>query len=65
MWETHGSASTESVVFCCGKTAAAALFVGLLQLFVFFGLPPPAGLPRDMHSAIQLNIAYGCRMVIR
>jgi len=31
--KTLGSASTEPVVFCCGKTAAATLFVGLLQLF--------------------------------
>ena len=31
--KTQGSASTEPVVFCCGKTAAATLFVGLLQLF--------------------------------
>ena len=29
----HGSASTEPVIFCCGKTAAATLFVGLPQLF--------------------------------
>ena len=31
--KTQGAASTEPVVFCCGKTAAATLFVGLLQLF--------------------------------
>ena len=32
-WKTPGSASTDSVVFCCGKTAAAAPFQGLLQFF--------------------------------
>ena len=41
--KTLGSASTEPVVFCCGKTAAATLFVGLLQLFCcdrLCGSPP-------------------------
>ena len=49
--KTLGSASTEPVVFCCRKTAAATLFVGLLQLFTF--------------SAHQLNIAYWYGKVIR
>ena len=43
--KTLGSASTEPVVFCCGKTAAATLFVGLLQLFavtVCVWIPPSA-----------------------
>ena len=40
--KTLGSASTEPVVFCCGKTAAATLFVGLLQLFC---CDRPAGSP--------------------
>ena len=49
--KTLGSASTEPVAFCCRKTAAATLFVGLLQLFTF--------------SAHQLNIAYWYGKVIR
>ena len=43
--KTLGSASTEPVVFCCGKTAAATLFLGLLQLFavtVCVWIPPSA-----------------------
>ena len=43
--KTLGSASTEPVIFCCGKTAAATLFVGLLQFFavtVCVWIPPSA-----------------------
>ena len=54
--KTHGSASTDRCDFCCGKTAAATLFVGLLQLFVCFSLPPPQDCP-EKYAASQLNIA--------
>ena len=33
MWETQGSASTEPVIFCCGKTVAAAI-LRLSRLFM-------------------------------
>ena len=31
--KAHGSASTEPVIFCCGKTAAAALY-GVAAVFL-------------------------------
>ena len=49
----HGSASTEPVIFCCGKTAAATLFLGLLQ---FFAVTICAGLiPLDLLIALTVT----------
>ena len=51
--KTLGSASTEPVVFCCGKTAAATLFIGLLQ---FFAVTVCAGLiPLDLLIALVVT----------
>ena len=51
--KTPGSASTEPVIFCCGKTAAATLFVGLLQ---FFAVTICAGLiPLDLLIALTVT----------
>ena len=51
--KTLGSASTDSVVFCCGKTAAAAPFQGLLQ---FFAVTVCAGLiPLDLLIALTVT----------
>ena len=50
----HGSASTEPVIFCCGKTAAATLFLGLLQ---FFAVTVCAGLiPLDLLIALVVTV---------
>ena len=50
----HGSASTEPVIFCCGKTAAATLFLGLLQ---FFAVTICAGLiPLDLLIALVVTV---------
>ena len=50
----HGSASTEPVIFCCGKTAAATLFLGLLQ---FFAVTTCAGLiPLDLLIALVVTV---------
>lgn len=64
MRQTLGSASTDSVVFCCGKTAAAALH-GLLQPFssVVGGVTPhptPSKRtpPTADTAAAQVNNAY-------
>ena len=42
-WKTLGSASTDSVVFCCGKTAAAARYrvaAAFFAVTVCADLPP-------------------------
>ena len=49
----HGSASTEPVIFCCGKTAAATLFVGLLQLFCCDR--PSRSFPLDLLIALTVT----------
>ena len=67
MWETHGSASTEPVIFCCGKTAAAFL-LGVLQLFCCtagHALILRAWIAPAVQPAAQLNIAYWHGKVIR
>ena len=53
MWETQGSASTEPVIFCCGKTAAASLLIGDAAFSVLAVGSPPA----HSHTASQVNIA--------
>ena len=53
MCETQGSASTEPVIFCCGKTAAASLLIGDAAFSVMAVGSPPA----HSHTASQLNIA--------
>ena len=51
--KTQGSASTDSVIFCCGKTAAASLLIGDAAFSVLAVGSPPA----HSHTATQLNIA--------
>ena len=59
--ETQGSASTEPVIFCCGKTAAASLVIGDAAVSVL----AVCRIPAHGHTANQLNIAYRCSMAIR
>ena len=49
--KTRGSASTDSVVFCCGKSAAVTL-LGLLQLFCCDCL---GGFPLDLLIALTVT----------
>ena len=66
--KTLGSASTEPVVFCCGKTAAAARY-RVAAAFLLWpsacGFPLLHGLPWRSQPANQLNIAYWYGEVIR
>ena len=70
--KTHGSASTGSVIFCCGKTAAVAHLSGLLQLFCcdcLRGSPPWSADCSGGHSPQPteycLSMRYGDPVKIR
>ena len=57
--KTLGSASTDSVVFCCGKTAAAALY-GVAAAFLLWPsvriFPPDPLIALAVTVRSQLNI---------
>ena len=71
MRQTRESASTDSVVFCCGKTAAAALrsYRSFFSSVVGGVNPHPTPSNRTLPTAdaatAQVNSAYRCSKVIR